>query len=405
MALRIHKYGGTSVDGPDRLRSVARRLSADVGAGHRVLVVVSAAGHTTDQLVTMAREFCSKPPRRELDMLVTAGERITMALLAMALHELGIPAISFTGSQSGIITDTLHQDARIRTIRPFRILHELNRGRVVIVAGFQGVSEAKEITTLGRGGSDTTAVALAIIFGAPWCGIYTDVPGILTADPRFLPHGRPLKRISHDAAAVLSHLGAGVLSHRAAALARKFGIPLKVARSDAEDEGTWVLPNHMKEPPQGTESVELTMREVDPMESAKILSIALARPVWKLTIEQTIDAILSPAVPLEDLGRPLILHEEGTATGHSRHLIFEGDPPAGLPEGMAARGALALLSLVGEGTMVDPAVVDKARDALAHHQCRILGVYAQGLALSFLINKDESDAAIKVMHKTFIESV
>ncbi|MBD3334120.1 MAG: aspartate kinase, partial [Candidatus Eisenbacteria bacterium] len=248
MALRIHKYGGTSVDGLERLRAVAGRIAADVDSGHQVLVVVSAAGQTTDQLESMARGLSPRPPRREMDMLLTAGERITMALLAIALHERSIPAISFTGSQSGIITDSRHQDARIRRIRPFRILQELQRDRVVIVAGFQGVSEEKEVTTLGRGGSDTTAVALAIVFGAPWCGIYSDVPGILSADPRLVPGAGPIPCLSHDAAAILTHLGAAVLSHRAALLARKTGVALRLGHAADPGRGTWVLPAGRSEP-------------------------------------------------------------------------------------------------------------------------------------------------------------
>ena len=181
----MHKYGGTSVNGPERIRAVAQRIAAARAAGHELVVVVSAMGHTTDELIALAHRVSPRPSRREMDMLLTTGERVTMALLAMALHDLGVSAISFTGSQSGILTDDTHSHARIVGVRPDRIRGALDEGRVVIVAGFQGVSPAtKEITTLGRGGSDTTAVALATALGRARCEIFTDVDGVFTADPR-----------------------------------------------------------------------------------------------------------------------------------------------------------------------------------------------------------------------------
>jgi aspartate kinase len=188
MPVLVQKYGGTSVDGPDRLRAVARRVAGARAAGHDLVVVVSAMGHATDELIRLAHEVSRRPNRRELDMLITTGERVSMALLAMALHDLDVEAISFTGSQSGILTNGPHSAARIVEVRPDRIRAALARGQVAIVAGFQGVDpESREITTLGRGGSDTTAVALAAALRPAACEIYTDVPGVLTADPRLVP--------------------------------------------------------------------------------------------------------------------------------------------------------------------------------------------------------------------------
>src|SRR5690349_8944385 len=211
MSVLVQKYGGTSVDGPERLRAVAKRVAAARAAGHDLVVVVSAMGQTTDELLRLARQVAADPSRRELDMLLTTGERVSMALLAMALGDLGVPAISFTGSQSGILTDGAHNAARITAVRGERIRAELERGRVVIVAGFQGVNpETREITTLGRGGSDTTAVALAAALGRGPCEICTDVRGVLSADPRLVPGARVIPRLGYGVCATLARLGGQV---------------------------------------------------------------------------------------------------------------------------------------------------------------------------------------------------
>jgi aspartate kinase len=399
MALRIHKYGGTSVDGPEKIHAAAGRIAADADGGHKVLVVVSAAGQTTDRLEAMALAVCPDPPRREMDMLVTTGERISMALLAMALHARGVRAISFTGSQSGIITDDRHQDARIETIRPSRILQELERGQVVIVAGFQGVSRAKEITTLGRGGSDTTAAALAIVFGAPWCGIYTDAPGVMTADPRIVPSARVVPKLSLEAMAHLSRLGAGVLSHRAALLARKFGQPLLVAHAHTKEPGTWVLPSPAADPPGDPERMPLAVTEVDALESENILSVTLCRPVWRMTAP-----IFATTWPhWSGRGRPLYIQEDTTAQGNSRlSAVIDGSPPAELPADVRVEKDLALVSLVGEGGMCDPNRLAHGRRVVEAMGCPVLGAFAQGFALSFLIPQGSAEEVVNAFHKAFI---
>ncbi|MBI5837846.1 MAG: aspartate kinase [Candidatus Eisenbacteria bacterium] len=238
MSLLIQKYGGTSVGSPERLRSVAARVARTRRTGQDLVVVVSAMGETTDQLVELARRIHPDPPRREMDMLLTTGERISMALLAMALRLEQIEAISFTGSQSGIITDTAHGRARILEVRGDRIRQELARGRVVIVAGFQGVSREREVTTLGRGGSDTTAVALAASLGAECCEIYTDVPGVMTADPRHVPGARLIPHLDYRSALTLTSLGAGVLVPRAACLGYSLSVPIVVRSSWDDGPGT-----------------------------------------------------------------------------------------------------------------------------------------------------------------------
>src|SRR5262245_27298978 len=239
VSLLVQKYGGTSVDGPERIRAVARRVAAARAAGHDTVVVVSAMGQATDELIALAHRVSEHPSRRELDMLVTTGERVSMALLAMALHDLQVEAISFTGSQSGILTDGAHSAARIVEVKPERIRAELAQGRVVIVAGFQGVNpETKEITTLGRGGSDTTAVALAAALGPGRCEIYTDVPGVLTADPRLVPEARPIPRLSYELCSTLAHLGGRVLHARCVDLAALHRVPVSVRSSFEDSAGT-----------------------------------------------------------------------------------------------------------------------------------------------------------------------
>ncbi len=222
----VQKYGGSSVADLDRLGKVADKVVETARAGHRVVVVVSAMGKTTDQLLGLARDVDPEPPRRELDMLVSTGERVSMALLSIALQKRGVDAISFTGSQAGIITTDRHFDARIVEIRPFRLEEELGKGRVVIVAGYQGVSERKEITTLGRGGSDTTAVALAAALNAERCEIYSDVDGVYSADPRVVPEARHLPELDHEALQIAAENGAKVLNAQAVEWAKRAGIQI-----------------------------------------------------------------------------------------------------------------------------------------------------------------------------------
>lgn len=243
MPVVVQKYGGTSVADPERISNVADRVQAMRQAGNEVVVVVSAMGQTTDELLRLAREITETPPPRELDMLLTAGERITMALLAMALEKRDIPAVSYTGSQAGILTDSSHGEARIRQITGERVKESIAEGKVVIVAGFQGVDpERREITTLGRGGSDTTAVALAVALGAEVCEIFTDVEGVFTADPKVVPDASKIPRISFDDMIAMAQHGADVLVDHAVELARDHSIPIHVRSSFNFESGTWVGP-------------------------------------------------------------------------------------------------------------------------------------------------------------------
>src|SRR6184192_2766106 len=236
----VMKFGGTSVADPDKLKDVARRLVEARAAGNRVVAVLSAMGDTTDELVRLAYEVSAQPEPRELDMLISVGERISCALAAMAIHDLGAEAISLTGSQAGIVTDTVHGRAKIVDVRARRIHEALDQDRIVLVAGFQGVSTDFDITTLGRGGSDTTAVALAAALGAQVCEIYTDVEGVFTADPRIVPTARRLERLSYEEMLELAASGAKVLALRSVEYARNHGVAVHVRSSFADNDGTFI---------------------------------------------------------------------------------------------------------------------------------------------------------------------
>ena len=243
MGLIVQKYGGTSVGSAERIQAVAQRVHKTAQAGNSVVVVVSAMGKTTDALVKLAQEVSSSPCRREMDMLLSTGEQVTIALLSMALQEIGQPAISLTGAQVGIVTEAAHTRARILNVSPDRLQRHLNEGKVVVVAGFQGISNTSEleVTTLGRGGSDTSAVALAAALGADCCEIYTDVPGVLTTDPRIVPNASQMEEITSDEMLELASLGAGVLHPRAVEIARNYGVEMVVRSSWTDQPGTRIL--------------------------------------------------------------------------------------------------------------------------------------------------------------------
>ncbi|MBD0389096.1 MAG: aspartate kinase, partial [Nostoc sp. C3-bin3] len=265
MALIVQKYGGTSVGSVERIQAVAQRVYKTVKAGNSLVVVVSAMGKTTDGLVKLANEISSNPNRREMDMLLSTGEQVTIALLSMALQELGQPAISMTGAQVGIVTEAEHSRARILHIETTRLTRYINAGKVVVVAGFQGTSNAEEmeITTLGRGGSDTSAVAIAAALQANFCEIYTDVPGILTTDPRLVAEAQLMDAITCNEMLELASLGAKVLHPRAVEIARNYGVPLVVRSSWTDAPGTWVT----SAKPQGRSLINLEIaRPVDAVE-------------------------------------------------------------------------------------------------------------------------------------------
>jgi aspartate kinase len=399
VSLLVQKYGGTSVDGPERIRAVARRVAAARAAGHDTVVVVSAMGQTTDELIGLAREVSRAPNRRELDMLLTTGERVAMALLAMALHDLGVEAISFTGSQSGILTDGAHSAARIVEVKPERIRAELARGRVVIVAGFQGVSPStREITTLGRGGSDTTAVALAAALGPGRCEIYTDVSGVLTADPRVVKSARVIPKLSYRACSALAHLGGRVLHARCVDLAAAYRVPLTVRSSFDETPGTEITEEFM----EGARVEAVTHR--DDCSIAIAEGNAGGRGEARALIEAVGDR-------LPDLD--LIAHEQ--AGDMHGVIVWIGDRdgieslerefralrgPGGEWKLRVEHGA-AFVSVVGLGLGAREAA--RAERALEKRQVPLVALRVTPGALVFRVPGERCEDTVRALHAEFLE--
>jgi aspartate kinase len=401
MPIIVQKYGGTSVDGVERLRIVADRVVRARDAGNDVIVVVSAMGHTTDDLARMAMDIATDPDPREMDMLLTAGERIAMALLGIAINERGCRAASYTGSQAGIITDTAHGQAKIIEIRPKRILEALGAGNVVIIAGFQGLSSAYEITTLGRGGSDLTAVAMAAAVGAEVCEIYTDVGGVMTADPRLVPDARLIERIGYDVMLELAAAGAKVLQSRSVELARRSGLRLHVRSSfDDEAPGTWV------------QEVE------DQMEDVLISGIALETDEAKVTFEGVPDkpgvaAMLFKAVASAGVSVDMIVqnvsHEGATDLSFTAPIADVASLEAavgGIARQVGARNwsvddGVAKVSLVGAGMKSQPGVAADMFDALATAGINIEMISTSPIRISCVVRKADAEHALRVVHARF----
>ena len=398
--LVVQKFGGTSVGTPKRILGVADRIASRHAAGDRVVAVVSAMGQTTDQLTDLARKITDRPSRRETDMLLTAGERITMALLSMALNTKNVPAISFTGSQSGIITDTRHTRARIRDIRPIRIGPELEKGRVVIVAGFQGVSPDKEVTTLGRGGSDTTAIALTLGLGADACEIYTDVPGVMTADPRLVENGKLLERISWDTMLELSGCGAGVIHARAVELARRLKVPFQVRSAFQKRTGTVVENMSLEKDP---EIVAISGRP----QVAQVHMTGLSTETDETKILEALDSMLDDVAGLHQYrdGKTTSLAFHIPVVPESKGLLERLGEIAGEHGGsLTVNTEHAAVSVVGTGILPAPAIAARAHRALVGAGITPSSLVTGTLSLTFLVPQSAYAATQKVLHKTFLES-
>jgi len=398
MTLVVQKYGGTSVDGAERIRAVAARVAAARAAGNSLVVVVSAMGHETDRLLALAREVARSPSRRELDMLLTTGERVSMALLAMALEDCSVEAISFTGSQSGILTDARHNDARIVGIRPERIRAELDRGRVVIVAGFQGVNpESREITTLGRGGSDTSAVALAAALSGR-CEIFTDVDGVLTADPRVVPQARVIPRISYRVCSTLAHLGAQVLHARGVDLAAAHHVPLVVRSSFGEGAGTEIVEDDVE-----GQVVQAVADRAD-------MSILIAEGTsgGRGEARGILESVAAEYPALE-----LVAHEQDTDAHGALVWIGSREDAAGLerefrrlrgPGGewrLTVTHGAAFVSLVGLGLGALEAARGEA--ALERAGVPMVALRATPTALIWRVASADAAAATRALHAEFLE--
>ncbi|MFI9595659.1 aspartate kinase [Nonomuraea sp. NPDC052265] len=407
MALVVQKYGGSSVADASCIKRVAQRIVATKKTGNDVVVIVSAMGDTTDELLDLAEQVSPLPPGRELDMLLTSGERISMALLAMAIANLGHEARSFTGSQAGVITDSTHGKARIIDVTPGRIREALDQGHIAIVAGFQGVSQdTKDITTLGRGGSDTTAVALAAALEADVCEIYTDVDGIFTADPRIVPVARKIPRISYDEMMEMAACGAKILHLRCVEYARRFDLPIHVRSSFSTREGTWVVSDPYTE---GTE-----------MEQPIISGVAHDRSEAKITVVGVPDKVGEAASIFKTLADAeinidmIVQNVSAAATGRTdiSFTLPTADSQVALTalkkiqgrigyESLLFDDQIGKVSLIGAGMRSHPGVTATFFAALADAGVNIEMISTSEIRISVIVEQDGVDAAVAAAHRAF----
>ncbi|MEV0827792.1 aspartate kinase [Nonomuraea rubra] len=407
MALVVQKYGGSSVADASCIKRVAQRIVATKKAGNSVVVIVSAMGDTTDELLDLAEQVSPLPPGRELDMLLTSGERISMALLAMAIANLGHEARSFTGSQAGVITDSTHGKARIIDVTPSRIQEAIDQGHIAIVAGFQGVSQdTKDITTLGRGGSDTTAVALAAALNADVCEIYTDVDGIFTADPRIVPAAQQIPRISYDEMMEMAACGAKILHLRCVEYARRFNLPIHVRSSFSTKEGTWVVSDPYTE---GTEMEQPIISGVAHDRSeAKITVVGVpdkvgeAATIFKtladaeINIDMIVQNVSAAATGRTDISFTLPTADSQTALTSLKKI----QPRIGF-ESLLFDDQIGKVSLIGAGMRSHPGVTATFFAALADAGVNIEMISTSEIRISVIVEQDGVDAAVAAAHRAF----
>ncbi len=400
MSIVVQKYGGSSVADVARMRKVADRVMRTRAAGHDVVVVVSAMGDTTDELLALAKRISANPDRRELDMLLSAGERIAMALLSMSIRELGGEAISFTGSQSGIITNDRHVDARIIEVRPFRVEDELARGRIVVIAGYQGVSYRREVTTLGRGGSDTTAVAMAAALGADYCEICSDVDGVYTADPRVVPAAHRIPQLSYEETQELAESGARVLNAQAVEFAKEKGIAI-YARATAS-----ALPG-ADPAADGT-----VVRRDPPRMPGTVAGVAAERDVLLL------DGVAAPGALLATLDRLHVagkqLHQtltggvERTSLVVSRENLHDearlrSEVAAAFGSSVALADDLGAVSVIGAGINASFENVRRGAETLAVGGLTPRGTATSSFRITWMVDRERLDDAVRLLHRAFLE--
>jgi aspartate kinase len=396
----VQKYGGTSVGTAARIRRVSRRIAATVRRGEQVVVVVSAMGHTTDRMIALAQSVNPEPPARELDMLVANGETITAPLVAMCLEGMGVAAISLSGLQAGVRTSAQHSRARIQDINPGRILEALREGKVPVVAGFQGVTERLEITTLGRGGSDTTAVALAAALKADSCEIYTDVDGIFTADPKVVRNARKLTYIRYDEMLELAAVGARVMHPRAVEIGELYGVPIHVRSSFHDGVGTMIV------------------AQVPMEERQRVRGIAQETNVAKITVLGVADRPGVAAAIFEPLGKAgisvdVIVQNIGRS-GHTdlTFSVAESDLKAAVKlvkaaiknvgaRSVSSAGGIAKLSIVGTGMLGTPGIAGRMFRALADAGINIEMISTSEIRITCLVARDQVEKGVRILHKTF----
>ena len=396
----MQKFGGTSVGSVDRIVNVANRVIQEKEAGNDVVVVVSAMGKSTDELVNLAEQLTSKPSKREMDMLLTTGEQVTISLLSMALIEKGYNAISFTGWQAGIETEATHGNARITNIKTDQLKNELGNGKIVVVAGFQGVSIDQQITTLGRGGSDTTAVALAASLGADKCDIYTDVTGVFTTDPRFVKGARKLEAISYDEMLELANLGAGVLHPRAVEFAKNYNVPLEVRSSMENERGTMIE------------------EETDMEQNLIVRGIAFEDQVTRVSViglpnELTTLSTIFTTLAKNGLNVDIII--QNTTSDNKTTISFSvktGDLEDTLHvleqhknelkyERVESECGLAKVSIVGSGMVSNPGVAAEMFEVLAKEGIEVKMVSTSEIKVSTVISQEHMVPAVDILHTAF----
>ena len=396
----VQKYGGTSVAGVERLRAVAERVAATRAQTDRVVVVVSAMGHTTDELIALAHEVNEDPPSREMDMLLSTGETVTAPLLAMALHARGVDAVSLTGLQAGIRTSGAHRSARITDIVPQRILEQLAEGRVVVVAGFQGATEQLDVTTLGRGGSDTTAVALAVALQARECEIYTDVDGIHTADPRIVPDARPMAHIDYEEMLELAAAGAAVMHPRAVEIGEAYSMPIRVRSTFGDGPGT------------------LIRRHTAMEDRPKVRGIAHDTDVAKVTLLGVPDRPGIAAAVFGPLGEAHvnvdIIVQNVSHSGHTdlSFTLAESDMGRAQPvlerivadvgsDGVDADRGIAKVTVVGTGFLGTPGIFARIFSTLAAEGINIRMISTGEIRVTCIIDRDRVTDAVRALHRAF----
>ncbi|MCP5002995.1 MAG: aspartate kinase [Planctomycetes bacterium] len=400
MQLVVQKFGGTSVADAARIKAAAKRATETFSNGNKVIVVVSAQGKMTDELLGLAHEIDNKPSNRELDMLLSTGEQMSCALMAMAIHSLGFPAVSFSGRQIGITTDSSYTKARIVNIDSSRITEELSRNKIIVIAGYQGVDEYDNITTLGRGGSDTTAVAIAALLQADMCDIFTDVDGVYTSDPRIVPDARKLTKISYDEILELASLGAQVLNVRSIEVAKKYNVPLRVRPSFNDGLGT------------------LICREVSEMEKIVVSGATITKNEAKITIMGIPDKPGSAAKIFQELAKAIInvdviiqnISSNGLAdvtfTVLKDDLAFALETAEKICKKInavkiVANDKIAKLSIVGIGMRSHCGIAEDLFRALADEEINIQMISTSEIKISCVIDLEHADQALVAVHKAF----
>ena len=403
MALVVQKYGGTSVADPDRIKAVADHVAFTRNHGNDVVVVVSAMGKSTDNLINLANEVSSVQPGREMDMLLTAGERISMSLLSIALAGIGVEAVSFTGSQVGIITDTVHTKAKIVEVKADRVREALSQGKVAVVAGFQGVSTDREITTLGRGGSDTTAVALAAALEADVCEIYTDVTGVFTADPRIVPQARKLPRLEFEEMLEMAGAGSKVLALRSVEFARNHNVPIHVRSSYTWEPGTWV-----SNQPSGEKNMEdpIISGVVQDASESKVTVIAVPdRPgVSAALFENLANANINVDMIVQNTSKDGLADISFTVPKADMRTAEE--IVARVADEMGAQAVthdadIAKISLVGAGMKTSPGIAARMFRVLADNGVNIHMISTSTIRVSVVVSSSEMEKAVRALHTAF----